>query len=69
MSPEIKDDSDCFLTVSFHILLIRLCVPEEYRALVRVVDAFTELCGLSVGRPPQQYQCLKHLPYSFRTFF
>lgn len=25
MSPEIKDDSDCFLTVSFHILLIRLC--------------------------------------------
>lgn len=25
MSPEIKEDSDCFLTVSFHILLIRLC--------------------------------------------
>jgi hypothetical protein len=25
MSPEMKEDSDCFLTVSFHILLIRLC--------------------------------------------
>lgn len=25
MSPEMKEDSDCFLTVSFHIRLMRLC--------------------------------------------
>lgn len=25
ISPEMNEDSDCFLTVSFHILLIRLC--------------------------------------------
>lgn len=28
MSPEIKEDSDCFLTVSFHIRLIRLCTTD-----------------------------------------
>lgn len=31
MSPEIKEDSDCFLTVSFHILLIRLYWYETAR--------------------------------------
>lgn len=25
MSPVMKEDSDCFLTVSFHILRMRLC--------------------------------------------
>lgn len=32
MSPEIKDDSDCFLTVSFHIRLMRLC--EQRKAVI-----------------------------------
>lgn len=29
MSPEMKEDSDCFLTVSFHILLMRLWFKEK----------------------------------------
>lgn len=29
MSPEMKEDSDCFLTVSFHIRLMRLCAGEK----------------------------------------
>lgn len=29
MSPEMKEDSDCFLTVSFHIRLMRLCAGER----------------------------------------
>lgn len=29
MSPEMKEDSDCFLTVSFHIRLMRLCVEKK----------------------------------------
>lgn len=33
MSPEIKEDSDCFLTVSFHILLIRLCQVNKGQSL------------------------------------
>lgn len=33
MSPEIKEDSDCFLTVSFHILLIRLCQVNKGKSL------------------------------------
>lgn len=36
MSPEMKEDSDCFLTVSFHILLMRLCV-ERKEPLIRTV--------------------------------
>lgn len=34
MSPEIKEDSDCFLTVSFHILLIRLWAQKKLLKLV-----------------------------------
>lgn len=29
MSPEMKEDSDCFLTVSFHIRLMRLWVERK----------------------------------------
>lgn len=32
MSPEMKEDSDCFLTVSFHIRLMRLCVERKKTA-------------------------------------
>ncbi|MEQ2173548.1 hypothetical protein GOODEAATRI_033172, partial [Goodea atripinnis] len=32
MSPEMKEDSDCFLTVSFHIRLMRLCVKKKAAA-------------------------------------
>ena len=68
MSPVMKDDSDCFRTVSFHILRIRLCEPVEYRPGVREPDVFPEPIELSVLFPLQQ--CVRrHFPYSFRTFF
>lgn len=68
ISPVIKEDSDCFRTVSFHILRIRLCEPVEYLPGVLDPEVFPEPIELSVLFPLQQ--CVRrHFPYSLRTFF
>lgn len=48
MSPVMKDDSDCFLTVSFHIRRMRLC-REERKERVRILTFEQSSCGLKGG--------------------
>lgn len=58
MSPEMKEDSDCFLTVSFHIRLMRLWVERK-----AAIDQDSTWCRCYSRLLALNYTCLHASPH------